>query len=312
MTDSPMLDLALEKVCTKCGETKALGEFYKKKAARDGRDAMCKVCVLERNRAWRAANLERDKQIKRLHAAEHSAEIVERVRKWRKLPGNRARKNEGERNRRKTPEWLETNAAYGREYKNRPGVREALNERRRKARAAETPEERESRLALRRQVDNSPEKKEAARLRRAVRNSRRDVKDKANAARRRRYAESPLARCAAKMRTMLARVLRKVGGEKTAGTVEMLGYSPEQFRQRIEYQFTPGMSWSNRGYRSWHIDHRKPIAAFVMMGVTDPRIINALCNLKPMWAEENQEKSYQWPYTPPANDNNKIEVRDVA
>lgn len=87
--------------------------------------------------------------------------------------------------------------------------------------------------------------------------------------------------------TTLRRVLKSTGG-RAAGRRSQLGYNAEKLRARIESQFRPGMSWSN--YGEWHIDHRKPISAFLAQGVTDPAVINALCNLRPLWALENMSK----------------------
>ena len=39
-----MPDINKTKECTKCGETKTLGQFYKRKEARDGRYSACIVC----------------------------------------------------------------------------------------------------------------------------------------------------------------------------------------------------------------------------------------------------------------------------
>lgn len=68
----------------------------------------------------------------------------------------------------------------------------------------------------------------------------------------------------------------------------ILGYTQEQFIKRIEFQFKNGMSWDNRS--EWHIDHKKPIARFLEQGITDPKIINALSNLQPLWASDNLSK----------------------
>lgn len=65
-------------------------------------------------------------------------------------------------------------------------------------------------------------------------------------------------------------------------------YKVEQFVEHIESQFKEGMSWSNHG--DWHIDHIKPIKVFLNEGVYDPRIINALSNLQPLWKSENLSK----------------------
>lgn len=92
----------------------------------------------------------------------------------------------------------------------------------------------------------------------------------------------------------------------SVSTYIVLGYTPDKLRQRIEYQFQPGMSWDNRS--DWHIDHIKPVKAFLDQGVTDPSIINALCNLRPVWARENLVKNCQWPIIKPANDNDLFGV----
>lgn len=73
-----------------------------------------------------------------------------------------------------------------------------------------------------------------------------------------------------------------------------IGYTSDELRSRIESQFKPGMTWSNRG--EWEIDHRKPISAFIAEGVEDLMVINALHNLQPLWKEENAAKGSK--YTP--------------
>lgn len=91
-------------------------------------------------------------------------------------------------------------------------------------------------------------------------------------------------------RGVLKRLLkRKTTGLKVHQVDELLGYSASQLRERLESQFKEGMSWDNWG--EWHIDHIKPVAQFKREGITDPKIINALSNLQPLWAEENLKKS---------------------
>ncbi len=89
------------------------------------------------------------------------------------------------------------------------------------------------------------------------------------------------------MRNFLYRT-EKYGFSKTKlNTIMEFGYSPIQLIQRIECQFKEGMSWENRS--EWHIDHKKPITAFAEG--TNPKIINMLCNLQPIWKHENLSKS---------------------
>lgn len=91
-------------------------------------------------------------------------------------------------------------------------------------------------------------------------------------------------------RGVLHRLLnRKATGLKVHQVDEILGYSASQLREHLKAQFTEGMSWDNWG--EWHIDHIKPVAQFKREGITDPKIINALSNLQPLWAEENLKKS---------------------
>lgn len=52
------------------------------------------------------------------------------------------------------------------------------------------------------------------------------------------------------------------------------------------------MSWENHGV--WHIDHIKPVSVF--KEDTPTRVVNMLCNLRPIWASENLSKGNKWKY----------------
>lgn len=88
-----------------------------------------------------------------------------------------------------------------------------------------------------------------------------------------------------KCRKLLWQVLRYKGVRKVGTTFDILGYTADDLKKRIECQFKEGMSWSN--YGEWEIDHKKPIAIF---SKEDYRNINMLCNLQPLWKEENRKK----------------------
>lgn len=49
------------------------------------------------------------------------------------------------------------------------------------------------------------------------------------------------------------------------------------------------MTWGNYG-DLWQIDHIRPIASFAKAGVSDPKVVNALGNLQPLWSVENRKK----------------------
>lgn len=95
-------------------------------------------------------------------------------------------------------------------------------------------------------------------------------------------------RVAHNVRGMLARIIRASKLEKNSSTTKVLGYSFDDFKVHIERQFSKGMNWGNHG--EWHIDHIVPISHFIGNGETDPKVINALPNLRPLWAKDNFSK----------------------
>lgn len=51
--------------------------------------------------------------------------------------------------------------------------------------------------------------------------------------------------------------------------------------------------------KEWHVDHIIPVSELVRCGVTDPAKINALENLRPMWAKDNMSKGANFALAPP-------------
>jgi hypothetical protein len=93
-------------------------------------------------------------------------------------------------------------------------------------------------------------------------------------------------RLAARMRTRIAWAVRH--GTKAAPTLKLLGCSIEELKQHLEAQFKPGMSWSNYGL--WHVDHRRPCAAFDLALPAQQEKCFHYTNLQPMWGIENIRK----------------------
>lgn len=90
-------------------------------------------------------------------------------------------------------------------------------------------------------------------------------------------------------------VYRCLNSEKTKHTFDILGYTPEMLKQRLEMNFKSDMNWSNHG-TLWHIDHVKPLCKFNFVlpdGTPDYeqiRLANSLANLKPLYIQENLSK----------------------
>lgn len=88
-------------------------------------------------------------------------------------------------------------------------------------------------------------------------------------------------------RTVLRNFLARSGMCKNNLTSIVLGYDVNKFKQRIELNFKKGMNWDNHG--EWHIDHKKPVSKFEKD--TPANVVNALCNLQPLWAKDNLSKA---------------------
>lgn len=87
-------------------------------------------------------------------------------------------------------------------------------------------------------------------------------------------------------REILRKTISQLKLNKNQTTLETIGYSYDALKLDMESKFTEGMSWSNHG--EWHVDHIIPISRF--KEGTDPKIVNRLDNLRPLWSNENLSK----------------------
>lgn len=87
------------------------------------------------------------------------------------------------------------------------------------------------------------------------------------------------------LRNSIHRIISNKNGENS---FSLCGYSKNELISRVESTFKKGMSWDN--YGEWHIDHIIPISLLVKNGCEDPKMVNALGNLRAMWAKENIAK----------------------
>lgn len=81
-------------------------------------------------------------------------------------------------------------------------------------------------------------------------------------------------------RRLVDRTLLKFNNPKEGYTIDLLGYSALDLKNHIQLLFTEDMNWDNHG--EWHIDHIKRLCEFDTN--TDVSIVNALSNLRPLWA----------------------------
>lgn len=115
-------------------------------------------------------------------------------------------------------------------------------------------------------------------------------KDKVLARKRKYYREKELPSRIA--RGILRNTFLAAKVEKHDHTSVILGYTPGQLKEHLDSLLADGMTWEN--YGEWHVDHIKPINAFIKEGITSPQLINALSNLQPLWAVDNLVKGASW------------------
>lgn len=92
-----------------------------------------------------------------------------------------------------------------------------------------------------------------------------------------------------KCKNLLRRILSLTGSKKVTKTYDALGYTEKELLNHISSKFKEGMSWESR--ETFHIDHIVPVSWYIKNGITDPKIINALDNLQPLYPQENRMKS---------------------
>jgi len=75
---------------------------------------------------------------------------------------------------------------------------------------------------------------------------------------------------------------------------DIVGYTLDDLKERLESQFKQGMSWDN--YGKWHIDHIRPVASFKFESFEDEdfKLCWSLNNLQPLWAKDNVRKADKW------------------
>lgn len=126
------------------------------------------------------------------------------------------------------------------------------------------------------------------------RQTRRQEKEKARLFK---AADSVVEKSHSRSRAKLVRRLRRYFemaihvGSKSARIRELLGCTVEEFRQHLEKQFRPGMTWANHSWEGWHIDHIRPLASFDLADPEQQKQAFHFSNMQPLWKAENLAKS---------------------
>ena len=84
--------------------------------------------------------------------------------------------------------------------------------------------------------------------------------------------------------------LKRQSARKHSKFKKLLGIEIDQFIKHIESQFTIEMSWDNRGYETWHIDHIRPCESFDLSDKEQQLVCFNYRNQQPLSAKENLKK----------------------
>ena len=241
------------KVCTKCDEEKELIDFHKHKMSKDGYRTICKECR---------------KPADRLYYTENSPHIKQRVKKFRE----------------KNKNYLITNKKY------RENNKEFVNILKKEWSKSESGKisrkkyyEKNSDIIIEKVKENRESKKEKYKEKSKIRRGNPEYKEKMKTYIKKHREKNPHIYA---WRSILTNTLKRLNTKKSDSTIKMMGYSAEDLKIHLESLFKEGMSWEN--YGEWHIDHIKPVSLFGEC--EDVKIVNALENLQPLWANENLSK----------------------
>lgn len=72
--------------------------------------------------------------------------------------------------------------------------------------------------------------------------------------------------------------------------LQILNYTLEDLKLRLEKTFVDNMSWDNYGRNGWHIDHIKPLVLFDLSKEKDFKEAWSLDNLQALWESDNCSK----------------------
>lgn len=105
----------------------------------------------------------------------------------------------------------------------------------------------------------------------------------------RRRKNIPEVRLLENLRSRVRGALKRAIACKGAKTFHLVGCSSEALMAHLERQFRPGMTWENYG-PVWHVDHKKPCAAFDLTKSEQQKTCFHWENLQPLFAAENIKK----------------------
>ena len=114
---------------------------------------------------------------------------------------------------------------------------------------------------------------------------RKNNREKHNQYHREKRANDNLYRLACNLRPRLCKALLKQVTRKNPSTLELLGFSFEEFKDYIEFLMSPGMTWKNIDF-----DHIQPLSSFDLTDPTQLKEASHFSNIQPLFKHDNRKK----------------------
>lgn len=242
------------KECKKCSQIKETSDFNRLKISKDGLRYECRSC----EREYRQLHKDRQNEYMKNYRKENYEELKEKDKERRNKNVDKIRRDKSKYYQENKQIWKKSTE------RNKEKIRE---------RKDKYAEENEEKMIMWKKESYERRKKEPG------------YKEYRNKYAREYRSRNPHIIA---WRNTLRRVIYQYGQNKSGKTIDILGYSATDFKSHIESLFLEGMCWDNWG--SWHIDHIIPVCQFDKN--THPSVVNALSNLRPLWAKDNLSKKF--------------------
>lgn len=283
------------RTCKKCGDTKPVNLFYKRRNDRGYSflSGKCRACIQSAKRERYASD-----PVYREHTKARSVDGYQRRREAavaQKAQYRSANKEEVRKSRRKSYYVdLEASRKCQRDrYASDPNSAK----KRREFRSRNV--ERERLVAKLYRVKMG----EKLRAKRRVQSARwrEENRDEYNSRNREYYATSINRKIGLNLRNRINSTVRYKAGQKQRDSLSLLlGCTIEELKAQFESQFTEGMTWEKFMSGEIHIDHIKPCASFDLTKVSEQKKCFHHTNLQPLWAEDNLRKSAKLDFEVPS------------
>ena len=298
------------KICSKCKQTKDIGEFSKNKDGKDGLRSQCKSCISELNKIYRQKNkekikaryqenkekiAERDKaryqenkekilERKKAWYQENKEEIAEKKKAYRQKNKEKIAKHKKKYYQENKKEIAKRKKAYRQENKEKIAERQKAYQQKNKEKIAE-----------RNKAYYQENKETIAERGKAYRQ---ENKEKINKRSNKRYKNDPVFKLNILYRRSLKRAFDSIIKKKKCDSLKTLDLETyEEFADHLSKQFYDHpitgekMTFENHGAGDdcWQIDHKIPL--LTAKTKEDVIRLSRYTNLQPLWTIDHLKKT---------------------